>query len=464
MTITLSTNDLTADRDALLALLGGTPAAPGGTVAPPPPAESTDFPADSANATVPSPENSRIEVANGVLSGRPYLVDANAMTHRLDVAGKYTVNGIAAQFADPAATVTTLLVRQGMVFATISSGQIQQANPGMGMGMYNVALPSAWAPGTNAPPPPVLAEMPSPSITAPGSSGVVIRCGNGEVIPTISAGILLAMNGDTVQITRGNYHEALPAITKAIILDGGGSTLDATGLTAQLAGGGKGLIVPQVDCIIRNFAMISGVAMDQPAGQLTSAIRPDFGCGYLTVEGVILQANQCGIGHGGSPCVISVTDSDISNNGLKANPGSLTHNMYVGAECRRLTLTNVTSLNPNEAHAVKYRGPELIVSGGTYEAPHGSCFNLPDGSGVKAKLTNVRLMKIATADDHKVLSYCDEAQSMGVAGMLITGGSADLRCANPLAAGQAGTLSFVGTTFSGNKLTASGGVIVTGVS
>ena len=68
--------------------------------------------------------------------------------------------------------------------------------------------------------------------------------------------------------------------------------------------------------IIQN-GTIMNVAMDQSQGQLTSAIRPDAGCGYLTVNRMTMTNNQCAIGHGGFPIVIGVSDSDISRNGLK---------------------------------------------------------------------------------------------------------------------------------------------------
>ena len=135
-----------------------------------------------------------------------------------------------------------------------------------------------------------------------------------------------------------------------------------------------------------------------------------------------LTNNQCGVGHGGFPIVIAVSDSDISGNGLKANTGSLTHNLYVGIECRRLTLTNVISNGTNEAHAIKYRGPELIVNGGTFASAPGKPFDIPNGATVPFKITGATIIKGADDPDHGVLAYGEEGTDNGLAGGTINGG------------------------------------------
>lgn len=453
--------DVDARFDAVLAAVKaiGT-----GGVTPVPPT-SDFFPADPGIAPFPSPENSQILVLGDEISGRPYLKDKNGGLHQIkkDAAGvpKYYVGG---QLIDvwPGEFVAQCLVRQGMVYMQIAGGIWKQV--AANGSMYNTALPVAYtsgSPGTIPLPP--LPPMPVASAITPGSSGRVINCGKGTTLPTIAAGIAAAQPGDTVQIATGTYNEPIPTITVPIILDGGGGTFSGKGLTGQLAGGGKGLIVPRADCIVRNFGLISDVAMDQTEGQLTSAIRSDDGCGYLTVLNVNAHNNQCAIGSGGYNVVIIATDCDISGNGLLANSGSLTHNLYVGQACRRLTLTRVISNGSNEAHAIKYRGPELIVDGGTFMAVHGSCFDLPNGSTVQAKISGATIIKPAGADDHKVLNYAEEGQDNGLAGMLISGGAIQALCDNPAFNGSGGTIMVTGVTVSGNKINATGGVVVSGL-
>ncbi len=223
------------------------------------------------------------------------------------------------------------------------------------------------------------------------SSGRTIECGIGHPIPTLSAAIPTARAGDKIQLSAGIYRDTPPAWNVPLLIDLGGATFNAAGKTATLARG-KALLCPTADSIIQN-GTIMNVAMDQGDGLLTSAIRPDVGCGYLTINRMTLTNNQCGVGHGGFPIVITVSDCDISRNGLKVNRGALTHNLYVGIECRRLTLTNVIANGTNEAHSIKYRGPELIVNGGTFASAPGKTFDLPNGAGVPFRITGATIIK-----------------------------------------------------------------------
>ena len=268
------------------------------------------------------------------------------------------------------------------------------------------------------------------------------------------------MAGDKIQLDPGTYTDTPPAWSVPLLIDLGGATFNAAGKTATLANG-KALMCPRADSIIQN-GTITNVAMDQPRGELTSAIRPDAGCGYLTINKMTLTNNQCGVGHGGFPIVITISDSNISGNGLKANSGSLTHNLYVGIECRRLTLTNVISNGTNEAHAVKYRGPELIVNGGTFASAPGKPFDIPNGTTVPFKITGATIIKGANDPDHGVLAYGEEGTDNGLAGGTISGGSIHANCDNPMILGSGGTITLSGVALSGNKITASGGVVLVG--
>ena len=203
--------------------------------------------------------------------------------------------------------------------------------------------------------------------------------------------------------------------------------------------------------------------MDQGQGQLTSAIRPDAGCGYLTINKMTMHENQCAVGHGGFPIVIALTDCDISRNGLKANTGALTHNLYVGNECRRLTLTNVIANGTNEAHSIKYRGPELIVDGGTFASAPGKPFDIPNGATVPFRITGATIIKGASDPDHGILACGEESTDNGLAGGTINGGRIEANCASPAIIGPGGTITLKGVALSGNKIGASGGVVLAGV-
>jgi hypothetical protein len=465
-TITL-TYPFSPEDTALLNKLLGNPGGAGTPAATPatPPATNDYFPADPSTAKFPSPENSQILVFDGAIKGRPYLKDQAGAIHQIrkGTGGvpQYFKNG--QEFAVyPGEAVAQCLVRQGEVYMQISSGIWKHVEPNGSM--YNRGLPPAWTGslgGTAAPNLPALAPLPKPSSIAPGSSGKVIPVGPSRALRTLSAAIPTAAAGDKIQLDPGTYTDTPPAWSVPLLIDLGGATINTAGKTATLARG-KALLCPAADSIIQNGTIVN-VAMDQAQGQLTSAIRPDAGCGYLTVNKMTLTNNQCGIGQGGFPIVIAVSDSDISHNGLKANSGALTHNLYVGSECRRLTLTNVISNGTNEAHAVKYRGPELIVNGGTFASAPGKPFDIPNGTTVPFRITGATIIKGASDPDHGVLACGEEGAENGLAGGTISGGSIQANCDNPVVLGPGGTITVSGVALSGNKITATGGVVLVGI-
>jgi hypothetical protein len=424
------------------------------------------FPSDPGLAPFPSPENSQMLVLGKTVSGRPYLKDTLGNVHQLKVnaagGAEYWLNGGSQmngwdQHAN--APPAQLLVRQGAVYIILTNGISQTLRNGS---IYNTAVPPAWTTaGAGGTPLPPVAPLPTPSAIAPGSSGRTIPCGVGQAIPTLSAAIPTARAGDRIQVAAGTYTDTPPPWNVPLLIDLGGATFNAAGKTATLARG-KALLCPAADSIIQNGTIVN-VAMDQAQGQLTSAIRPDAGCGYLTINRMTLTNNQCGIGHGGFPIVIGVSDSDISRNGLKTNSGSLTHDLYVGIECRRLTLVEVIANGANEGHAIKYRGPELIVNGGTFASAPGKPFDLPNGTTVPFRITGATIVKGANDPDHGILSYAAEGTDNGLAGGTINGGSIQALCNNPFILGPGGTINVTGVALSGNKITATGGVVVTGI-
>jgi hypothetical protein len=433
--------------------------------APPAPSVADYFPEDPGVAKFPSPEDSQILVFNGKISGRPYLKDQAGAIHQIKIGTggtpQYFKNGTEVPVF-PGESVAQCLVRQGEVYMQISSGIWKHVEPNGTM--YNRGLPPAWtghSGGLVSQNLPALAPLPLPSKIAPGSSGRVIPVGPSRPHKTLSAAIPTAAAGDKIQLDPGVYTDTPPAWAVPLLIDLGGATLNAAGKTASLARG-KALLCPTADSIIQN-GTITNVAMDQGQGQLTSAIRPDAGCGYLTIHKMTLTNNQCGVGHGGFPVVIAVTDSDISNNGLKANTGALTHNLYVGVECRRLTLNNVNANGTNEAHSIKYRGPELIVNGGTFASAPGKPFDIPNGATVPFKITGATIIKGANDPDHGILACGEEGTDNGLAGGTISGGAIHADCPNPAIIGPGGTITLKGVTLTGNRITASGGVVVAGI-
>ena len=478
MPVTLTfTTPLTTEEKLIL---GGVAAAEGAsigtTVATVP--VTNDFPLtadglpDIVHATKPSPENSEILILNGKIVGEPYLIDntGGVWTLTINAAGLGVAYIDSTQIGGGGSGqgIDQLIVRTGLVFCILCGGQVQLWNPSEGS-LYNATLPAAFTTPATATTPalPALPALPATPTVMGGTSGRVINCGTGQTLATIAAGINAAAGGDKVQVANGTYNEALPELCVPMLLDLGGSTLSGTGLTANLAGGGLGLIVPNAPgCIVQN-GTITGVAMDQTYGQMTAAVRPNGGCSYLETNNLTCTANQTGFASGGFPIVWIDNGSTLHNNGLGDAAGS-THNAYFStAPGAQTTLNSTTSvIDPSasgplgllQGHAIKCRQEHgIIVNGGTFAAPQATIFDFPDGSTTRVQLNDVSLNKTVTDGNHAILGYAMESQTNGLAGVIINGGTVNALCPSPLWQGTGGTITIdANVVLAGNPIAAAG--------
>ncbi len=470
MTITLTVTGPLGAADAPLLLAAynqaldiGTPSTATAT-----PATVNYFPSNPALAPFPSPENSQQLVLSGAVSGAPYLKDNLGQVHTLIIQGgvaAYEVNGVVLDLSGCSSTPPgELIVRQGMVYLILSGTGIVQALAANGS-VYGATLPSAWAPGTTSagiPGLPALVPPPTPSPIAPGGSGRIVKCGLATpTLPTITAGLNACVAGDTLQIDPGTYKETLPAWQVPLHLVGTGVTIDGTGLDASLARG-KGMMVPAADSIIEGFEIL-GVGLQSACADLTSAIRPDVGCGYLTLLDVHLHGNQCGLGQGGFQCVMAIENSLLEINGWPATSpnAGYSHNVYVGSGS--LTLTNTQSINPMGGHAVKSRCASFSAGGCAFSAASATCVEMPDGTTTVFSVSDCTFTKAVTDTNYGILGYCVESSTNGAAGGTITGGSMSLACPTPAILTQGGTITLSNVARSGNPLTVQGTGTVIGL-
>jgi hypothetical protein len=472
MTITLTATGPLCAADAPLLLAAYNQAA--GIVTPSAgtttsvPAAVDYFPSDPGLAPFPSPENSQQLVLNGAVSGEPYLKDTLGRVHTLIIqagVAAYEVNGAVLDLSGCSSTPPgELIVRQGMVYIILSGTGIVQALAANGS-VYGATLPPAWVAGTTSagtPGLPPIVPPPTPSAIAPGSSGRIVNCGLAHpTLLTITAGIQACLAGDTLQVDPGTYKETLPTWSVPLHLIGTGVTIDGTGLDATLAEG-KGMMVPMADSIIEGFEIL-GVGLQSTGADLTSAIRPDVGCGYLTLLNVHLHGNQCGLGQGGFQCVMVIENSLLECNGWPATSpnAGYSHNVYVGSGS--LALTNTQSTNPLGGHAVKSRCASFSASGCSFSAADATCVEMPDGTTTVFSISGSTFTKAPTDANYGILGYCVESSTNGAAGGTITGGSMSLGCPNPAILTQGGTIVLSNVARSGNPLTAQGTGTVIGL-
>ena len=79
------------------------------------------------------------------------------------------------------------------------------------------------------------------------------------------------------------------------------------------------------------------------------------------------------------------------------------------------------------------------------------------------KITGATIIKGANDPDHGILACGEESADNGLAGGTISGVLIQANCANPVMIGPGGTITVSGVALSGNKITATGGVVLVGL-
>lgn len=433
-----------------------------------------DFPADPYKAPFPSPPGSQIP-------GAPYLRDHLGTLFTMDThnpphyyprtgpgsqgnafAGYYVyINGglanpdNGAPDNDPWHTVyTTQLIvdGKGVVFAKAPLGMwfAYDGTKFVAAGVPNITAPAA----TKMPPDPPRASV------APGSSGKVIRVGPSQPVRTIAAGLAAAGPGDTLQLDPVTFSEGF-VVKLPIHFKGTPASAGSTGTVisgAGLAGSaypmqGRGGVVPTTDCIFSDISFRDWGLLSKRS-DLTSAIRP-AGQQWLTCERCRFTGNQCAIGTDGggtANIVVTLNECIAENNGLG---DGYSHNYYFGNGTVRVLSTNSSSTAPRGGHAFKSRAWGLTISGGTFDASDATPIDIPDGTAVPFSISGATIDKSAGDANHGVLGYAAESTNNGTAGGAVSS-TIHALCPGPFVLVNAGSVSFAGSSFTGNKVTAQG--------
>lgn len=445
----------------------------------------SEFPADPGAAPFPSPDNSVITCVGGHVGSpnsypagvNPYVKDAQGAVWQFEIengapvlssqaAGQsyapgqdyyFTINGQRAFGA------VELLVREGEVYFMLGNGKWAvagaQDSPAAGVSVISAPpAPASAAPttggGISAPKMPA---DPTPSPIAPGSSGNTVMAGPGQTYTTLAAAIAAAKPGDTVKLAAGTYAESV-LVDRPLVIDGqGAATLDGSSFTTYVRQ--KGGIVVAADAVIQNLH-ITGFGMKETVSQLTSGVRTDTGCGYLTLNNVQIDNCQDGVGSGGIACDITLNGCSLSKCGLGDGQS---HNLYVSTATVRLKIMNTTSTQPNGGHAIKSRAAATVIVGGEFDGAGSSIIDLPDGTTLPFSISGATLNKGATDPNHLILTYAVESTSNGTAGGTVAACTINAACESPGVLTQVGAIAFTANTLTGNPVTASGSGTVTGL-
>lgn len=464
------------------------------------------WPSNMADAP-PSPEGSQIKVVNGQLSTLKYLVDShgNTVEFALDQNGNPIPetsqwgNGyqlkMNATLSNPGTGFNAVTIAQGQFWLTYNGGfggslEVQGA---VNSGIREGTMPAFYTQtgsGSMTPNLPAMPAAPAPSAIKPGSSGNVILFGPGQTYTTISAAVAAANNGDTVKAAPsavGVVFAESVAITKNIILDGGGTVTNAGTASPSFAGGSiidgssladpsgyahqLGGLVPMTDCVIKGFE-IRGFGIHETTYGLTCGVR-NGAAANVTVDNCWVHGNQNGLGGGGFPATWAVTNTWLQDNGIGDGH---THNAYFSTGNVSISLDHVTSTvaitgtnaiyatgQTNGGHAMKCRAPSFTATNFYFAAEDGSPLDLPDGTTQVFSCSTGTMAKSAAAPSHRMLAYGEESSTNGYAGGTLTGVTFDAACPNPFIQTMGGTITATGCTVNGGPITVTGGGTVTGL-
>lgn len=487
VTVSVTVTDPTADQAQEIGALIGLQSSSASTPSAPP---VNYFPADSATAPFPSPEGSRIVIQNGAATGEPYILDKSGVVYSFGptpvaipmgtnvfAAGCYKIyiNAAPTNFgADEIIICQQIMwMHQGAKWFFINS------NGGLSGNL--TSLPPFFTAGTTAAPVPPMPSAPAAVSPAPGSGTTV------NTSTTIAAAIAASSAGGTVSVAAGTFNES-DAIPVALKIAGGGSVSNPGTATAAFSGAaivdGTGLadptgyahqlggLVPMTDCIIDGLE-IRGFGLKEATGGGTAGIR-NGGVSNLTINNCYIHDNQDGVFSGGFNATVTMNNSLLQNNGLG---GGQTHNIYISTGVVSAAFNNVTSIVPpqsansnrssglmNGGHAFKSRANVTSFNGGYAYAADASPIDIPDGSTQPCVIKGMTIEKKAGDANHCFFGYAAESQTNGTAGVQFVGCTFILNCDAPFIQSFGGPVSFDSTcVWQGNKPTASGGGVVTGL-
>lgn len=219
---------------------------------------------------------------------------------------------------------------------------------------------------------------------------------------TIASAVAASNPGDTIEVTTGVYENDFLDFAKDLTLQavGGRVTLRATVNPPN----GKAMITESGNVSITGFD-ISGVSVPDGNG---AAIR--YQGGNLVLTGDNFSRNQEGLLGAGDPNgTITVKHSEFAYNG---NGQGNTHNIYMGGELARLTITDSYFHDADVGHEIKSRAALTeIVGNRILDNNSTSSYSIDLPNGGDAQITGNVIEQGPNGQNPFIIAYGEEGAS-----------------------------------------------------
>lgn len=226
-----------------------------------------------------------------------------------------------------------------------------------------------------------------------------ICVGPSETYATLTAALVVAREGDIVEIIGGTYHETARIAIRNLTLRGiaGLPHFDCAG---QRLSGDKACLLLAADGITLENLEISGAVLSDSSGANGACLRNEPNLSF-TLRRIVCHASQDGIlSDGGN---ILIENSEFYDNGWTG----LTHNVYLSGNCR-VTVRGSTFRDARLGHEFKSRCPETTISDSTFRSIKGSRnLDVPDGGEIKVYRSTFE--KTRGADNKEIIGFTPES-------------------------------------------------------
>jgi hypothetical protein len=239
----------------------------------------------------------------------------------------------------------------------------------------------------------------SAASTHPCSRGAIC-VGRGQSRRTLREALLVAHDGDVIEIVGGTYRESAAVERRKLTVRGvaGRPHFDCAGIALAE---GKACLFLDADGVVLDNLEISGAVLPADAGTDGACVRNAPNLGF-TLRGVICHGSQEGVLSNGGTVVVE--SSEFFDNGWAAGG----HNGNFAGDCPSLTVRGSIFRDARAGTEFASRCAKTIISDSTFRSTHGGrAIEFPDGGETLVYRSTIAMS--LTARSPEILTFATES-------------------------------------------------------